>query len=163
MDIKIYNLEDLLLTAIKSEVESEKVYSALATGVGNFMLKDRFTFFASEEANHKAFFEWLYQKNYPNRRIVLPEKTPVPLPIIRVRKGIAITEVIGDAMEAEKVAYDFYMQLSERFAGAPDIKNMLFYVASMEMGHYRILEAERENAANFESFQMVWPMAHVGA
>jgi rubrerythrin len=163
MDIAIYNMEDLLLTAIKIEVESKKVYAALAQGVGNFMLKDRFTFLASEEVKHKAFLEWLYQKNYPNRRIVLPEKTPVPLPVIRLGKGIAIGEVIGDAMEAEKVAHDFYMQLSERFADAPDIKNVLFYIASMEMGHYRILEAERENAAKFESFQMAWPMAHVGA
>lgn len=162
MDIAIYNMEDLLLTAIKSEMESEKAYTALATGVGNFMLKDRFTFLASEEVKHKAFFEWLYQKNFPNRRIVLPEKTLVPLPVIKTGEDIAIGEVIGGAMEAEKVAHDFYIQLSERFADAPDIKNMLFYIASMEMGHFRILEAERENAANFESFQMAWPMTHVG-
>lgn len=162
MDIAIYDMEDLLLAAIRSEIESEKVYAVLAQGVGNFMLKDRFTFLAAEEGKHRAFFEWLYQKNFPDRRIVLPEKTVVPLPIIKVGKDRAISEVMGDAMEAERVAHDFYMRLSERFTDTPDIKNMLYYIASMEMGHFRILEAERENATNFESFQMAWPMTHVG-
>lgn len=39
---------------------------------------------------------------------------------------------------------------------------MIFYVASMEMGHYRLLEIERENAERFEVFEVSWPDIHVG-
>jgi len=54
MDLSGYTLEDLLLAAIKSEVESERIYSSLAGRVGNFFLKDRLNFLAGEERRHRA-------------------------------------------------------------------------------------------------------------
>ncbi len=61
MKLSNISLEDLLLSAIKSEVESKKIYEDLARKVKNFMLKDRFKFLADEEEKHRAFFEWLYK------------------------------------------------------------------------------------------------------
>lgn len=162
MDTSLFSKEDLLLAAMKSEVESAEVYSRLSSSVSNFMLKDRFTFLFSEEEKHRTFFEWLYAREFPNRRIVLPEKSPVPLPQVRTGKGIPLTDVLEDAMRSEQAAHDFYTGLAGRFADAPDIQSMLFYIASMERGHYKILEVERDNTALFESFEIAWPMTHVG-
>ena len=50
MDLTRYNLKDVILTAMKSEVDSRAVYEKLADRVENFMLKDRLKFLAGEEA-----------------------------------------------------------------------------------------------------------------
>jgi len=49
MDLKKYTLEDLLLAAMKSEIESHAVYTSIATQVKNGLLKDKFKFLAQEE------------------------------------------------------------------------------------------------------------------
>ncbi len=163
MDIGIYTLEDLILTAMKSEIESKEVYSVLKDRVENFMLKDRFTFLAGEEEKHRAFFEWLYRKSFPGKEFGLPEKSPVPMPKVDIRNEKAsVSDIIQSAMEAEKAAYDFYLDMSKRFEDNPKIQKMLIYIASMEMGHYRILEVERDNAKRFEDFDVEWPMMHIG-
>ncbi len=163
IDISIYNLKDLILTAMKSEIESENVYSKLADTVKNFMLRDKFQFLAGEEEKHRAFFEWLFKENFPGREIVLPEKTPVPLPKIKIdTENLPLSEIMQSAMRAEKATCDFYNGIADKFDKTPEIKKMLLYIASMEMGHYRILEVEKENAMRFEDFDVEWPMMHVG-
>jgi hypothetical protein len=32
----------------------------------------------------------------------------------------------------------------------------------MEMGHYKLLEIEKDNSLKFESYEDSWPMMHVG-
>lgn len=163
MDLSIYNVEDLILAAIKSEIDSKDAYSKLAASVENFMLKDRLKFLAGEEEKHRAFFERLYKKNFTDKQIVLPEESPVPLPQIKIdTENMPMSEILESAMQAEKAAYDFYKGLSDRFNGLPEVKKMLLYIASMEMGHYRLFEIEQENAKKFEDFDAEWPMMHVG-
>ncbi|MCX7784728.1 MAG: ferritin family protein [candidate division WOR-3 bacterium] len=163
MNLTIYSLKDLLVTALKSEVESRNIYTRLAESVENFLLKDRFNFLASEEEKHRAFFENLFKQKFPQRKISLPKKSPVPLPQINFdEKNFVISEILLSAMKAEKAAYDFYTKLTKRFKDSPEIQKMLHYIASMEMGHYRILELEKENAEKFESHDIEWPLMHVG-
>ncbi len=163
MNIEIYNLEDLILTAIMSEIESKNVYSKIANTVKNFMLKDRFRFLAGEEEKHRKFFEWMFKKNFPDKKIVLPEKTPVPLPEIKIdTENLPLSDIMESAMQAEWAAHNYYNRIAAKFDKKPEVKNMLLYIASMEMSHYRILEVERENALRFEDFDAEWPMMHVG-
>jgi rubrerythrin len=65
-------------------------------------------------------------------------------------------------MEAEMAAHDFYLGVSERFEDEKDIFNMLNYIADMEIGHYKLLEIEKDNSLRFESYEDSWPMMHVG-
>ena len=44
MDLKQYDMQDLLLTAMKAETDSRDVYRELAARVKNAMLKDRLEF-----------------------------------------------------------------------------------------------------------------------
>ncbi len=163
MDLKIYSIDDLLLTAMKAEVESKNLYLKLADRVENFLLKDRLNFLSKEETKHYKFFENLFKQDYPNKTISLPEKNPVPLPKISFEIDSApVSKILEDAMKAEKIAHDFYLGIAERYEKKPEIQKMFLYIAAMEMGHFRIIEIEKENAEKFEGFNMEWPQMHVG-
>jgi rubrerythrin len=163
MDIASYNLEDLLLAAIKSEEESKEVYATLSEHVKNGLMKDKFKFLAKEEQKHKQYITDLYNAEFPDKTLHLPTKTPVPLPEVSIPKDedIQISKILGQAMKAEQAASDFYLALSERYQDKT-VKNMLHYFADMEMGHYRILEQEKESVEWFEQSDVYWPMIHAG-
>jgi len=163
MDLSTYRLEDLLLVAVKSEIESRDFYLKVSRGVKNALLKDRLEFLSGEEEKHRVFFETLFEKEFPGREIVLPEQSPVPLPQLKIEdENVPLSDVLWKAMEAEKTAYDFYNGLADRYEDNSDVKTALSYIASMEMGHYRLLELERENAKRFEDVDFEWPMMHIG-
>ncbi|NIT37225.1 MAG: Rubrerythrin [candidate division Zixibacteria bacterium] len=162
MDLKEYDMEDLLLTAMKAEVDARGVYRTLAGRVHNAMLKDRLEFLAGEEEKHRVYFEAQFQKDFPAKKICLPAKGVVPLPEVKVEsEDTPLSKVLEQAMEAELAAYDFYRGIAGLYADEAT-RNMIFYVASMEMGHYRLLAIERENAERFEVFEVSWPDVHVG-
>lgn len=162
MDLGKYKMDDLLLTALKAEVDAEKVYRELAARVKNALLADRLRFLAGEEQKHRAYFEAQFRKDFPGREICLPEKGAVPLPEVELEgEDTPLSKVFEQAMEAERAAYDFYRGLAGLYADEAT-RNMIFYVASMELGHYRLLEIERENAERFEVFEVSWPAVHVG-
>jgi len=164
MDLSIYSVEDLIVTARKSEAEAQRAYAGLAAGVKNFALKERLNFLAGEEDKHGQFFEKLYHRQYPEKNLTVPQgDSPVPLPEISIdTENVPLSEILESAMKAETAAQEFYLGLADRFDGQPEIQRMLHYIASMELGHYKILEIERDNARKFEDYDSEWPMMHVG-
>ena len=162
MDLSKYSLEEIILSAIKSEVEASEVYTKLADNVKNAFLKEKLIFLAKEEKKHKLFIDILYKQQFPNKNIKLPEKTPVPLPEIKIYESINLSEVIEDSMEAEKAAQEFYIEFSKFFKKNPQIQMTLQYFSKMEEGHYKLLELERDSIMKFESYDDFWPMMHAG-
>ena len=163
MDLSKYSKMDLFLSALKSEIDSREVYLKLANGVKNAFLKDKLKFLASEEEKHRILLEEGFRDNFPDTDIIIPERTPVPLPEIRIpEENVLVSEVLESAMEAEKAAYDFYNSFADRFPADSDMKKTLQYLAIMEEGHYKLLEMEKENMMRFESYDQYWPMMHVG-
>ncbi len=163
MDLSNYSLEELFLTAIKSELESAKVYQALANKVENAFLKHRLVFLADEEDKHRVFVENVYKENFPGKEIVIPHESPVPLPEVLIKDEMApISEVLENAMAAELTAKDFYGSLAGRFFEGSNHSKVLKYFARMEQLHYDILAEELENVRKFEEFDEVWPMMHLG-
>jgi rubrerythrin len=160
MDLGTFSLEDLLLAAIKSEIESKSVYEKLAGKIQNAFLKDKLQFLASEEEKHRKVVESIFRKKIPNKAISLPEKSPVPLPKINT-EGL-VSEVFESAMQAEMAAYDFYNGLSEKFANDSEMKRSMVYLAMMEMGHYKLLELEKETLDRYEDYETAWPSMHLG-
>lgn len=164
MDLSAFSLEDLLLSALKAEIESRDIYKKLADDIKNSLLKDRLKFLSEEEEKHRVFFEMLFKQRFQGKEIVLPEKTPVPLPELKIEEeNLPISEIFWIAMQAEMAAHDFYNKLAEHFTDDPPVKKMLLYIATMERGHYKLLEIEKENAEKFEAYDVEWPMMHIGA
>lgn len=156
-------LADLLLAAVKSEIESRKLYSGLSRKVRNAMLSDRLEFLAAEERKHEDFLGKMFRELFPGRSIVVPVKGVVPLPEIRIfDELLPLSEVLFAAMKAEEIASVFYRGLAERFESDRPRRNMLLYFSRMEMGHYRLLELEKENAERFEEYGEEQELVHVG-
>jgi rubrerythrin len=163
MNLDSYKLEDLFLSAIKSEVDSNKVYSTLAKKIKNGLLQDKLEFLAKEEENHKKFLEDYYLNHFPDNKIVLPKETPVPLPEIKIPdENIPISRILGNAMEAEMAAYEFYKSFADRFENGTKLNHTLKYFSDMELGHYKLLEIEKESMERFEEADVYWPMMHIG-
>ncbi len=162
MELNEYSMDDLLFAAIKSEINANEVYTRLAGGVKNAFLKDKLNFLAGEEKKHENSLIGIFNEIFPGQDIVLPEETPVPLPdIIIPEEKVPLTQILESAMGAEMAAHDYYNKLSEMFEN-PHTKATLTYLAAMEMGHYRLLEIEKDVAGRFEDFDVYEPMMHAG-
>ena len=64
-------------------------------------------------------------------------------------------------MEAEKYAMDFYREMEGKLEGDEE-KAMARYLASMEESHYHLLKSELEIVHNFELYDEIHAMMHVG-
>jgi rubrerythrin len=163
MNLDEYKLEDLFLSAIKSEVESNKVYSELAKKIKNGLLQDKLDFLAKEEEKHRKFIEEEYLNHFPDKKVILPKESPVPLPEIKIEdEEIPLSKIFISAMKAEKAAQDFYKSFANRFEKGTKLNNTLKYFSDMELGHYKLLEIEKESMERFEEADVYWPMMHIG-
>jgi len=163
MDLTKFALADLLLTAIKSEIGSQVIYSRLALRVQNAFLQERMNFLALEEKKHQSALESIFRQRFPGRDIVVPEQPLVPLPEIRFGdEMVPLSEIIAQAMKAEQAAHDFYLELAERFNDDFEKKNLLLYFSMMEMGHYKLLDLEKSNLERLEEFGQEQELIHVG-
>ena len=156
-------LKILLTIALQNEVESRKIYLGLADRIKNFMLKDKIKFLAEEEEKHRIFILDLFNKMFPKETSELPNEIKVPLPQVKFEDDkTPISEVLEDSMKAEMEANKFYLDMAENFKDNVKLYEMILYLASMEIGHYKLLEIERDNAIKFEDLEMQWPMVHEG-
>jgi len=157
-----YKLEDLLLAAIKSEEDSNQLYSKMAKKTENGLLKDKLEFLADEENKHRRFIEEIYANHFPDNKLVLPKESPVPLPEVKFAEDTQLSKLLLQAMNAEMEACEFYKNLADRFEAGSKIYNTLVYFSDMEFGHYKILDMEKESMERFEEGDVYWPMVHVG-
>lgn len=163
LEISSSPLDDLLAAAIKAEEESARIYRGVAGQVRTAFLRDRMFFLGDEEDKHRAFLEEVFQKTFPGRTIKLPASTPVPLVEINFPPGeVPLSSVLAAAMRAEDAAASFYRGLAGRWENDPRTRDMMLYLAAMEVGHYKLLESERENVLRFEDYDVTWPAVHVG-
>ena len=162
MDLSNFSLEDLFLTAMKSEIESKKLYLDMAKKTKNGLLQDKFQFLSGEEEKHRLYIEEIYLNHFPDKKIKLPDKTPVPLPEVEYDEETPMSVLLTQAMNAELAANKFYHSFSGLFEAGSRNHNTLLYFADMEMGHYKILEMEKESMERFEDADVYWPMVHAG-
>jgi rubrerythrin len=163
MDLSEFDEGTLLLAALRSEIDSKLVYQQVADRVKNALLKDKLNFISAEEEKHRTVIEGVYRERFPNREIAIPENSPVPLPEIRITdEMVALSEVFSMAMNAEMAAYDFYNELAKLYENNSSLKKTIEYVATMEMGHFKLLEIEKDNMKRFEDFDLYVPMIHMG-
>ena len=163
MDLRKFKLDELLLAAIKSEIDSKEVYDKLAMKVKSSYMKQRLEFLAGEEKKHKTFLETVFRDSFPNKKIEVPKTTPVPLPSFDVdAKSPYISEVLEKAANAEKAARDFYGALAMRFDKDLEIKDGIQHLAMMEEIHQKLIELELDKIKAEEDYVIDWPMMHSG-
>ncbi|MGQ9673178.1 MAG: ferritin family protein [Candidatus Aminicenantales bacterium] len=73
MDLSRYSLSDLLLTALRCEIEARDFYDDLAGSVKNYFLKDRLKFLSTEEEKHREAFKKLFHQHFPDQPLTIPE------------------------------------------------------------------------------------------
>jgi len=153
-------LKELLEIAIESEKDSAESYRKAAEKTNIFLLKEKFHFLEREEIGHKKLLERIFSMKFPDKKIESP-KEKVPFPEIIVRDDMQLSEIIKNAMEAEKWAMSFYRDIEKKMDDEKG-KAMARYLASMEESHYYLLKSELEIAYNFELYDEVHEMMHVG-
>lgn len=162
MNLDIFDLDYLLLAAMKSEIESKKLYENIAKKTQNGLLQDKLEFLSKEEEKHRQFIEEIYLNHFPDTTIKIPEKTKVPLPIVEYDEDTPMSALLQQAMDAEKDSSKFYRSLADRFEEGTKMHNTLLYFSDMEDGHYKILEMEKQSMERFEEADVYWPMTHAG-
>ncbi len=163
MDLSKFSMEELILTAIKSEKEAFAIYDGIAKQLKNAALKDQFVSLAKEEEKHEAYLTEAFHKLFPQKEIRLPETTQVPLPEIHFDSDqVHLSEILDQAMQAELAAHEFYKSLSDRFDADNEIKEMLLKLSDMEMKHYELLKKEKEEVEKTEEMFIAWDMIHLG-
>jgi rubrerythrin len=163
IDLSKFALADLLLAAVKNELDSQDIYTRLALRVRNAFLQERMKFLALEEKKHQQALESIFRQRFPGRDIIVPDHPLVPLPEIRFGdEMVPLSEIIAQAMKAERAAHDFYLQLADLFGDDIEKKNLLLYFSMMEMGHYKLLELEKSNLERLEEFGQEQELIHLG-
>ncbi|MBC7080946.1 MAG: ferritin family protein [Thermoplasmatales archaeon] len=155
------DLKKLLEIAIKSEIDAAENYKKMADTTNIFLLKDKLNFLEKEEIGHRNLLEKLFSKKFPGEDINLPKGSEIPFPEFKVNKNMQLSDMIRKAMEAEKIASDYYKKM-EGSLSKEEEKAMARYLASMEESHYYLLKSELEIAYNFELYDEVHEMMHIG-
>jgi rubrerythrin len=162
MDLSSFSLEELFLAAMKSEIESNKLYKKMAKKTKNGLLEDKLIFLANEEEKHRLFIEDTYKNHFPENKIIIPSDSPVPLLEVKISEDTPLSNLLKEAMNAEQLASEFYKDLADRFEKGTKLNSTLLYFSDMETGHYKILEMEKESMERFEEGDVYWPMVHAG-
>ncbi len=152
-DVMEFDLETVLLAAMKSEAEANSVYNKLANKLSNPFVKDKLRLLAKEENGHRLILETLYSKLFPEEEIKLPDGTPVPVPQLdHVSDNVKPQRIFYYAMKAELEAMMFYRQMAKALDKNEELKKMFEYLADMEMSHYFMLKIEKKYAAEMQDY-----------
>ena len=73
-DIANASLKDLLGFAIRSEIDSNRVYSELADRYANPLLKEKFQWLAFEEHKHEETLKKLFEAMLPEETLQIPDE-----------------------------------------------------------------------------------------
>jgi rubrerythrin len=151
LDVSTAPPKELLAMAIKAEIEANKTYSDIASSLTNPLLQEKFQWLANEENRHKEILEKFFRSFNPGEDIPLPDKVDEDLlPSIHITPSSTLVDILYQAMESEKRAENFYINLSKRFENPQ--KKILEYLSKVEHSHSTILMSEYALAQDFEDY-----------
>lgn len=165
VDISSLSLDRALSLALNAENEAGAVYKKLKGLVKNFVIKDKLQFLINEEKKHKKIIENLYAKMFPGKKPVKVDRSLLPRLSLTLKEDANVPELLELAMEAEKVAEEFYDQYSEEVEGR-GVQEIFQYLSSMEHGHYALLKGEYDLCMRDEQYyergDFQYDMVHIG-
>jgi rubrerythrin len=150
MDLESYDPSLLISCAIQAEIQSRDVYRTQSERTTNKFLANKLALLSSEEETHRSILEQLFDRLFPDEQISIPAENPIPILVVDgfiedggENKGLF--EILEIAMNSELAARDYYLSMRSLFEGDTSTSKTLEYLASMELGHYRLLEHELDN------------------
>jgi len=158
---------DILAVAIRAEIEAGKFYSSLHKKVRNEILKLKLKFLTSEEKKHRQILERLFSRRFPDKQLVIPEKSFLPPIKISVDEKPSVLDLFKFALKAEKLSEKFYKEAGEK-AEEKEAKRILGYLSRVERSHYFMIKSEIDmlnkfpDYYNVEDFHVGQDMFHVG-
>lgn len=177
MNLSKYSKKDIILYALKSEIDSEKTYLELSRRVKNIMLADRLKFLAEEEKKHAIFLKNLFKSEFPGDQPKVPQQNLIPIPEIELNnESLSLSDLLEQAKVTEDLAATFYSSMISLFSEdqmdqpvddatrkrLASVRDSLLYLATMEIGHSQLLATEADHARENEHETMNWDMIHVG-
>lgn len=144
-------VKKLLGYAIRAEMDANKIYTRMAGRVKNVLLKEKFQILALEEKKHKDILGKLFAGLYGKERPEVPMTVDARLlPAVVIKPSSSLADILGQAMNGEKSAREFYAALAKR-VNEPT-KKMLVYLSHVENSHYLMLRSEYTLALQFEDY-----------
>ena len=144
-------IDKLLGYALKAEIDSDRIYTEMSNRVKNPLLVQKFRILAYEEQKHKSVLKNLFRSMYPGDTPEVPEKVDAKLlPAVIIRPSSDLTDILRQAMAAERSAQAFYANLAKRVD--PGRKKVLGYLSKVERSHFLMLRSEYAMARQFEDY-----------
>ena len=102
---------------------------------------------------------------FAGKKPVKVERSLLPRLTLTLKEDASVLELLELAMEAEKVAEEFYDQYSEEVEGR-GIQEIFQYLSRMEHGHYALLKGEYDLCVHDEQYyqrgDFQYDMVHIG-
>ncbi|MFZ2054732.1 MAG: ferritin family protein [Candidatus Aminicenantales bacterium] len=145
------SVKKLLGYAIRAEMDANTIYTRMAGRLKNPLLKEKFRVLALEERKHKEILRRMFASLYGKEKPEIPKTVDQRLlPAVVIKPSSSLADILGQAMNGEKSARDFYAALAKRVP-EPN-KKMLVYLSHVENSHYLMLRSEYTLALQFEDY-----------
>jgi len=142
---------EILGIAIKSEIDSAKLYQRLIDKIKNKAVRERIGLLIKEEKKHREIFESLHRQKFPEVEIAIPKTSFVPKMESALTQDLSAKELLEVAMENEKTSERFYSDLEKRSLDLSG-KAMLQYLSRAEQTHYKIIKDEYDMLQQFPDY-----------
>lgn len=158
---------EVLAVAIRSEIEAADFYGRLLGQVKNILLRQKLSFLVTEEKKHRQILERLYGQRFPGIELKVPDKPERPKTAAGWDEKSSILDLFKLALEAERLAEQFYRDARSVMADAGSQK-MLEYLSRVERSNYFLIKSEIDLLGRFpdyydaEDFHLGEDLFHVG-
>jgi rubrerythrin len=158
---------EVLAMAIRAEIQAADFYAGLLEKVRNILLQQKLKFLVMEEKKHRKILERLHAQRFPEVELKIPDKAAQPGPMGAGSGGASILDLFKMALEAEKLAEQYYRDARGVVADAGSQK-MLEYLSRVERSHYFLIKPEIDLLSRFpdyydvEDFHLGQDLFHVG-
>lgn len=145
---KLKTLDDMLGMAISIEEQNRDFYQDKASRIKNVIVTNLYSYLAMEEGKHAE-----YLRNYQKNKIVpaMESKTPNFKPVFDSEFTDERMHEIGvylAALRLERKTEYFYTELSRRTDDTV-LREFFDKLASIERGHYELIDGFLEDATQF--------------
>jgi rubrerythrin len=138
------SLEEIMVKAIKLEVEASNNYEAFLKLPLSDPLRKKIKRLKFQEEQHENTFRSIFNDFFPNREPELPKKSGLSSYSFEVTRDSELVDVLAGAKHSEKEFELFYDNLIAKF-NDKHVRSLIGFLAASEREHYEILRAEISN------------------